>query len=55
MIIPIPILRGVEGSRFLLFNQLKTAITAKVRDTMNKGLNDWNTSGEIEFCGAAWL
>ena len=48
---PMPILRGDEGSCPFLFNQAKTPITNGVNATMNSGLKDWKTSGEIAFCG----
>ncbi len=53
--IPIPIFLGVEGSMFFLLSHAKTPITGKVRATMNSGLNDWNTSGSIEFRASAFV
>ena len=51
MIIPIPIFFGVDGSIPFLFSHANAPITGKVSATMKRGLNDWKTSGEIEFCG----
>ena len=50
MIIPIPIFFGVEGSIPFFASQANAPMTGKVRATMKSGLNDWKTSGEIEFC-----
>jgi len=49
--IPIPIFFGVDGSIPFLFIQANAAITGKVRETINNGLNDWNISGYMEFWG----
>ena len=50
IIIPIPIFLGVEGSIPFFASHANAPITGNVKATMNSGLNDWKTSGDIEFC-----